>query len=958
MNGVKSPIFFPVSPLLPTSPLALGSSHAPASPIAAVSPNANEIVHLQRASLSEVIETLRADVSAQALLDPNKSAAHHVGVAVREGRVSEALRDARAAAATLTASVRDEVIRRKEALLAEVDAVEALEKEVSSLSTGVKNLASVTTALSSSLAGQHEPMVKAVQTLDNVFQASSLLQSVIRFLYCTRRLTEANLLPAISSATKTSPQALPVAAEAVRELEIMLSWTDSWSSQNFVRNSVQTQRDRPQACRIESVDQVAKLLPSVRRACSELRRRAAAMLKTGMNTREQSSIAAAVVSFQILGVLKERVNQEVGRLLSETQAALQKCFEPTRNASSFSFAAPVVSNSVNRRDSGADDSAEKHVEIDMVDAKPHSLASAHSAESGLEQDYVPDAAQLAGSGSSSIVGGFNFLGKKIAGDAEAVSADDLGRHPSLDAWQRIDATLDAMFEACCKAILLQHVLSKKYDDETHLSLLHEPIASGFIDAIARAYEEQLSVVSRTFKHRTASGQTFRLMTADYPRLKSRILSLSSRVHAMARGGPCILASEELEKSSHLPLVPDLKFVRDAFLRAVRDVEQRYRFEMQERLTTSVSRAFEGGQAAGEAEANAILRILLSELAACRDDSDLFSFVVEHVVDSLKLYASNVEDYAAAMAPDRDSIRNDPKVVSFWHLAPVYNGLMVVCKTGSRVLVDDESEDDPHQNLVVHEIQNLRKLSDMLLDGPFSFCSDNIADTLGRMHTEDLAGDSASDDGCSLYALDVATQISMFADGVISVLNRSRALCDRTVSLAKRVAEMFLQHASLLHSLPGNTRQRIAADTAKIELALESLCPMRTLPKCGAALRAFRQMMFLDDCEFYSPSSQAVQIFTQLKPSLIALHVISRCCSDSLLHPHCRQDMTPSSFCEWMRVSSEETLWSAIDESLSKVQENENASSPINAFAGHVGEVKTLLDSLRTQKTDTTDDNHQ
>lgn len=237
-----------------------------------------------------------------------------------------------------------------------------------------------------------------------------------RFGVCVGKLKDVGLYPTISAGAPSTPAGLPAAAEALKELEDL------------------TGRQGPQG--LEKVEGMAKAIVAVRKAAPELRKRAAATLKQGLADRNQIAVEAAVSAFNSLRVLSDRVNAEVARLLSETQAALHRGLEAPRGA--------------------------------------------------------------------------KLTAMKGRG---AVSSGSGGGPPGhADVWVNVDRMLDGVADACCKAVLLQQVLSRKYCDATHMSLLHEPIASAFIDSVGRSLAEQVAMLART--------RIYCLM--DYSRSSARI----------------------------------------------------------------------------------------------------------------------------------------------------------------------------------------------------------------------------------------------------------------------------------------------------------------------------------------------------------------------------------------------------------------------------------------------------
>ncbi|KAI0557840.1 Golgi transport complex subunit 5 [Gracilaria domingensis] len=760
------------------------------------------------AHIEQLVGTLRSDPALSVFLEDQFSPTKHVGTAVRQHRIQAALDEAQRASSLLSSNVRHEVIRRKDALLAEVEAVDALEKEVHTVSTGVSSLVTATEALSDALEQPYQPMRASMRRLTNLTAAADLIRAVIRFRYCIGKLADAGLYPAIGPSSTTNATNLPPAASAIRELERLISSASHG---------------------LDKVDGVAKDIIAVRKAGPEVRKRAIALLKVGLSNRNQPDIEAAVVAFNSLGVLPERVNGEVARLLRETQSVVHR---------------------------------------------------------GLE---APPGAVKA-SNPSAITSATNEL------------------------WTNIDRMLNTVVESCIKVVLLQQVLSRRYCDITHKSLLHDLIASNFIDSVSRTICEQVSILSRTRLQRPSASFVFLALAEGYPRLRQSLTNMADRVTALARVSPSPITS--LESTAKLPLIPDQDFIQRAFMNTVLDVETHYLTASLERLSKTVSFLFEGGKQPGEAEALSLTKTLVSELNAARADKQLFRIAVSNVAQAIRLYTSQAEDYAAATAPDEEVTGKPISVLEEWRLTSLYNGMVSLSTSASRSLGEREDGSGAIPVPIEKELKQLSRMSDLLLEGLFSTCKNNIRKVLERMHTEDLEG-VVGDDGCSVYVLDITAQISMFAEGIIPGLGRSRSLGNQTLGLAKWALDSFSRHVGLVFPQSESAKIRLSTDTARLELAVESLCSARLLGSSYKALRALRSSILLDTEEFMNADDAVVRQIRDLPCSTLAHVLLGRSNEDTLKQPHRRRGMKAGEYVEWMNHNTEEALWNDVKISLNE-----------------------------------------
>eukprot|EP00178_Gracilaria_changii_P013513 TRINITY_DN381_c0_g1_i12.p1 TRINITY_DN381_c0_g1~~TRINITY_DN381_c0_g1_i12.p1 ORF type:complete len:851 (-),score=122.57 TRINITY_DN381_c0_g1_i12:7248-9683(-) len=797
------------------------------------------------ARIEQLVGTLRSDPALSVFLDDQFSPTKHVGTAVRQHRIQAALDEAQRASSLLSSNVRHEVIRRKDALLAEVEAVDALEKEVHTVSTGVSSLVTATEALSDALEQPYQPMRASMRRLTNLTAAADLIRAVMRFRYCVGKLADAGLYPAIGPSSTTNATNLPPAADAVRELEQLISTAPHG---------------------LDKVDGVAKDIIAVRKASPEVRKRAITMLKSGLSNRNQPDIEASVVAFNSLGVLAERVNGEVARLLRETQSAVHRGLEA-----------------------------------------PHGAVKASTV--------------------SAITTATNEL------------------------WTNIDRMLSTVVESCIKVVLLQQVLSRRYCDVTHKSLLHDLIASNFIDSVSRTMSEQVSILSRTRLQRPSASFVFLVLAEGYPRLRQSLKNMGDRVTALARVSPTPITS--LEASSKLPLIPDQDFIQHAFMNTVLDVETHYLTASLERLSKTISFLFEDGKQPGETEALSLTKTLVSELNAARGDRQLFRIAISNVSQAIRLYTSQAEDYAAATAPDEEINGKSFSELEEWRLTSLYNGMVSLWTSASRSLGERKDGSGAIPEPIAKELKQLSRMSDLLLEGLFSTCKNSIRRVLERMHTEDLEG-TVGDDGCSVYVLDITAQISMFAEGIIPRLGRSRSLGNQTLGLAKWVLDSFSRHVGLVFPQSEAAKIRLSSDAARLELAVESLCSVRLLGESYKALRALRTSILLSTEELIDAEETVVKQVRNLRRSTLAHILLGRSNDDNLKQPHRRKAIGAEEYVEWMDHNTDEEAWRDVQLSL---EEYKHSASPDESLCSEYRALTSIckrLDALdETAHQDTT-----
>lgn len=786
-----------------------------------------------RPGIEQIVSELRRDEDLQEFLESGFDPARHVGQVVHEGRVAAALQNAKRAQEILSARVREEVIERKEALLAEVEAVAALEKEVSTVANGVSTLSGASSALVEALEGPHIPMQRSVTRMRNLCDAADLLAAMARFRYCTKKLSDAGLFP-IDTSMASDPAVLPGAAEAMKELEALIA-----------------PNNEP---KLEKVDGLRKSIMSVRKASPELRRRVAAILKAGLAERNQVEVESAVSAFYSLGVLHDRVNSELSRLLAETQSALHR---------------------------------------------------------GLEAPWaVNDAKKRSGTASNALR-----------------PTPDVAVNRNIHVWNSLDKMLGAIAEACCKAMLLQQVLSKNYCEETYLSLLHEPIASNFIDSMAKTLSEQIAVLNRTRHQRPSANVVFLALAEGFPRLHSSITAMVSRIEAFACVSPPPIIN--IAPDPKYPFIPNHAFIEKSFMSAVSEIKAHYLSDSLERLTRAVLASFNKRKQVSESEALAFAKLLAQELTAAKGDNKLLQTASNNVAMALRLYKSHAEDYAAATAPDVDQ-RRSGRETKAWHLLDLHNSTVTLVTYARRILGVSEDGSGELSPAIKKEVESLSTLAGLFLDGPFSQCREELQRSMQRMHFENLETEP-SDEGCNFYVLDLTTQLSLFTDVIISPLAKSLILGQKTLELARWLVSLFTRHVSLVRSMTDEARIRLSTDVAHLELAIEHLCPIRVLGVGYKQLRAVRSLLLIPAEDLLTVEDDTLTDEIRSLPRIVVAGIlIARANSKSLLHPSERRNLSPNEYMEWIDQNSEEA-WEEIQSTLSTYEATVSAEDRLLEF---------------------------
>lgn len=835
--------------------------------------------------LDNLLRQLEADDSLRAFVAPDFSPAAHVGAAVRSGSVAASLAASEAAAARLSATVRAEVVRRKEALLTEVAAVGALEGEVSTLATGVSSLSAASAGLASGLAAPHGPLREAAAKLGHLHEAAHLLRLVIRFRRAVDRLTDARLMPGAgnvgsgrgdgaakgvggtgnsvgTSTTATGAPAdsasgdqLVAAADAIHELDEMLSGADGPS--------------------LSQLAAVRPDLPAVRAAGTALRGTLTSTLAFALDGRDGAAAAVALSGWHALGGLRPAVAAQQSRLVADVSAAVVRGLTP-----------PPVS------------------------ARPMG-GGIGGPGSGSVQQLLPTARE--------VWAGVDSMLERLAELAATAVLLQVTLMKTYDAGGGGGASYAPLLVSSLPPLPALPQSSGegvgRGRSAPALPSLPPPPASlsvSMIDAIAARLAGAVATLAAS-SSRTAGGVRYATLVADYPRLSAALVTAANQVDAAARGatarfvpvaaapptsmgGGAVAAAAAAAASAAATALPSRRFIIARLTAAVRAVGERHVATSLDRVTAPLRGMFDddarppvgagtgapgrgdaaaaaaggavrqrgggspGGRLPDEADAAAFAGVLAAELAAAWEGGEsLRATAVANVLRALRLFTARAEATAAVSASMVDDGSGGADMVlpvsalSGWRMAPLYNALLTVATAAERGLGRLDKGPAPSAGAgatlgpaLTVEAAAMRALASSLIDRLFARVTPSIAGVLSEVHDEPWAhgvdGGAAAPGGRppreSAYVADVARRLRVFHAGVVLRVVRSPALATAVARLAAAVLSTWVVHVSCL---PGPVspagRACLAADAAALGAAVDGVAAVDFLDMVSTAAAA-------------------------------------------------------------------------------------------------------------------------
>lgn len=809
-----------------------------------------DVDNVHSGGLDSLLQQLESDDSLQVFIAPDFSPIAHAGAAIHGGAVAASLAASEAAAARLSATVRAEVVRRKEALLDEVAAVSILEGEVSTLATGVGSLSAASAGLSSGLAAPHVPLRMAAAKLGHIHHAIHLLRLVVRFRRAIDRLVDARLVPAagragsrggsvidasvegteIASGTSIGAAGAPAedvsgdqlvaAADAIRELDEMLGG--------------------PNGEPLSQLDAVRPELPAVRAAGVALRLNLSAVLAAALDSRDGTVAAVALSGWHALGGLGQAVVVQYSRVVADVSAVVNRGLNPPSSASR-----PLGGGAVGPSGSGV-------------------------------QQLLPTARE--------VWAGVDKMMERLAELASAAILLQVTLMKTYDDGGGGSGTYAPLLASTFSQTQVLPWSSRKAGDSGG-STLPSPstsLSNSIIDAIAARLAGAVATLASA-SSLTAAGVRFSTLVGDYPRLASTMATVAYRIDAAARGatarfvpvtvGPSFGSHSEAGESAAgatvsaaATVLPSRDVVMARLTASVRAVGERHAATSLERVTAPLRILFgNDGRLPDEADATAFVSTLGMELAAaCEGGETLWRTAVANVLRALRLFTARAEATAAA-SPFVAGNGGGPALVVLpvsalgrWRMAPLYNSLVTVATAAERGLgCADRSSALPAGlgvtlgPALVAEAVAMRTLAALLLKRLFAQVTPSIAGVLSDVHDEPWG--HGADGGAaafsrqhleeSPYITDAVRRLRVFHAGVIVRVVRSPALAVAIARLASTMLTTWIVHVSCLRGPVTSTgRAFLTADATVLAAAVDRVANVQSLDALLAARGAFSSEM--------------------------------------------------------------------------------------------------------------------
>jgi hypothetical protein len=761
-------------------------------------------------------------------------------------------------------------------LLGQVGSVDGLQGQVSSVQTSVQHLKGAVDALETTVREQHRKLQVTIQKHRNVEQCGEIVRRVLRFNQLSERVLGSPLATVgllSTSATASASRAAGAAnhaematlALAIREMEALVE------DPNFEELSV-----------------VRAKLPAIRKLSAAVKRDVRTSLRAGMQNLSQAEVGDALQVLFYIGGLATTVQGAVNDVIQEVERAC---------------GAAIAEEKLYRRNS--------------VSTGTNGTSSSNDTASSATHAVVQKA----------------------------------------DIWKAIQDVFEAIRTHALQVWNLQRVLVKMLDPATNSRYIDLVIGMDEPTLFATFWEVTCAIVRELFASMLNYRSAIKtVLVSEFPRMREQAHRVLNDLYAatnqnvgteftvnhsvgdgkrVAKAYSIGIAGTAAERSQ---LLDSMSPVFDAF------TERLYR-----RLSNPIQLMFPQSSnfhasPPGRSDMQTLARTIFAELDQVGKDPVMIKGSLKQIRKAVTLFCTNVKKI---MHTGKPASATTP---SFGRTAAQAHNVSLITVLG---ILDDAIEEverrvttEATESAVAANMETTRSMSmvrmsasdkitekqakrvcakelkpchDMIRDMEYALLgyylqslASILEEIIAKMHDESFAdrapsapgsnigaqqrhsmGGSSSSTSGSKYMQEFTSVFSVILDEHLRRLPASSFVGECVGDFVCRLISVFVRHASLLRPLEENGKLRLANDMTQLELRLEHIMPVKNLGAPYDELRAFRQLIFLENASLLRDPA-----VDKIRPSNVWHHLIARAPPELQL-PHQMKRWTVSKYIDWL-----------------------------------------------------------
>ncbi|KAI0743887.1 Golgi transport complex subunit 5-domain-containing protein [Daedaleopsis nitida] len=506
-------------------------------------------------------------------------------------------------------------------------------------------------------------------------------------------------------------------------------------------------------------------------------------------------------------------------------------------------------------------------------------------------------------------------------------------------WGSLESLIEEMADCCIKVYTLEKVLRIKRDPVTDVVFLDEAMkvlenrpSTTFWSSLGRSLEKHA--------RDAAKGSTFlqQTLSTGYPRLLRLFHSFFTKIAVHTD-----TIYSQTQQSTETVLV----------LRALSNFESLYLSRSSNRLNEAIGQAFSGSARAppGMPEGINIARAVANELDSAKFDPLLVQSVARYAMTGLELMHTRLD---ALIARERAATSLVGPVAT---AQQILNAQLATCVYHCWARLDKLREEYPEKVLTILEpaISRLHETFEKIVNPLLAAIRRELAAITAKLHRMDFgaAVDFAASMGgaASPYMKDLIEKLAFVKNEVLAQYAVPDVSRGWVLALVRFAIKTFVLHASIAKPLGESGKLQLTTDMTELEFALSAFMSDKAQSKRGAdwesvgpdyrALRAMRQLLFLDNASLASP-----KLTSGLPPLIVLHHILVR---SPITLPHALHGWAEAEYVRWVEEHSEEEAWTLVEGDVvhwEKITEAEGGD--LGAAAEYVQLARTVLANAQGQ----------
>ncbi|RPD63802.1 hypothetical protein L227DRAFT_542790 [Lentinus tigrinus ALCF2SS1-6] len=788
------------------------------------------------------------------------------------------------------------VITHHEDLLVQAAGVSDLEGSLGSVRTGLNELDSSLEKLRVKIRVPYQSLQQHVTKLDRIQQASDILRRTSRFVILARRLE-------LQLAEMNKSEAAETSAADTPKTKTLPASTSAGNTRSDTPVDNEDDKERAIAKAALTIAELTALLevPSDQSSVD-----ANAVQSSGEHV-PLSSIKAVAVHLPFVDAARTRVTTDMEAMVITGLATLNQ-----------SLLASSLQTAHNLR-----------VLPDLVQNLITELSEAVEGRIRSAFDLTRISKDIMAKESNSIGQGLLYK-SRVRTEPTSVTAPQW----TAALWGSLESLIEEMADCCVKVYTLEKVLKIKRDPVTDVVFLDEAMkvlenrpSTTFWTSLGRSLEKNARDATK--------GSTFlqQTLSTGYPRLLRLFHSFFTKIAVHTD-----TVYSQTQQSTETVLI----------LRALSNFESLYLSRSSNRLNEAVGQAFSGGARSppGMSEGINIARAIANELDSAKFDPLLVQSVARYAVASLEMMLTRLDTLIARERAATSLI--GPVATS----QQVLNAQLATCIYHCWSRLDRLREEYPEQVMSILEpvTSKLHDTFDKIVDPLMAAIRRELAAITAKLHRMDFGATfdpaAAMGGGPSPYMKDLVEKLTFIKNEILAQYNVSDVSRQWVLAIVRFAIKTFVLHASIAKPLGESGKLQLTTDMTELEFALSAFMGDKTTQnKRGAdweavaddyrALRAMRQLLFLDNASLASPKHTA-----GLPPLIVLHHILVR---SPITLPHALNGWAEAEYVRWVEEHSEDEAWTLVEGDVThweKITEAEGGD--LSVAAEYVQLVRTVL----------------